>query len=436
LKSDSELVGDTLTTNVDTPRQDVVVIGGGIVGLCCAHALARHGASVTILETERIGAGASSGNMGWITPSLAVPLATPGILTATLRASLRGSPPLAMRLDPSLGPWLWRFFRSSSLERFRAGAHALAGLLDATATELARYEAEAVRFERHESGLLVVGMSVAGLSWVPRLLEQLEGLGHPACFELLDGDAAREREPSLGPATVAAAYAPGDHYVRPESLCDALGARLAAEGAIVRTGTRAHTIERRGSGLVVRSTGGEVDADAVIVAAGTGTNALLRPLGHRLPIVAARGYSVTMRGAGATPRTALYLSERRVGLSPYSDGLRIGGFFELGRAPTAVDPRRIEQLLDAACSYLREWRPEEQEPAAIGAQAWSGSRPSTPDSLPFIGELPGMRGVYVAAGHGMLGVTLGPATGACLADLVIGRPAPALKPFGLVGRPR
>jgi D-amino-acid dehydrogenase len=274
-------------------------------------------------------------------------------------------------------------------------------------------------------------MSSAGLSWVHRLLGQLEGVNHPARFELLDGDAAREREPALRPGIAAAAYAAGDRYVRPESLCDALAARLAAGGATVRTGIRAHRIERQSAGIVVHTNAGELNADAVIVAAGTGTNALLQPLGHRLPITAATGYSITLRGSGAMPKTALYLAEPKIGMSPYTEVLRIGGFFELGRRSTAVRADRIERLLGAARSYLRTWRPREHELTELGSYAWAGSRPSTPDSLPFIGELPGTHGVYVAAGHGMLGVTLGPATGAFLADLVMGRPAPALRPFGL-----
>jgi D-amino-acid dehydrogenase len=153
---------------------------------------------------------------------------------------------------------------------------------------------------------------------------------------------------------------------------------------------------------------------------------LLRRLGLRVPMVGARGYSVTVTGSGQPPRHALYLAEAKLGVSPYEQGVRIAGIFELGARHTEPDPARAARLVDATRRYVSGWRPD---PGA-GLHAWAGLRPSTSDGLPLLGAVPGYDGLYLATGHGMLGVTLAPATGAVLAPLVLrGEQAPELGPF-------
>jgi D-amino-acid dehydrogenase len=161
-----------------------------------------------------------------------------------------------------------------------------------------------------------------------------------------------------------------------------------------------------------------------VIAAGLPTAPLLRRLGVRVPLIGARGYSVTLEGRGTPPRHALYLAEAKLGLSPFDGGVRIAGVFELGAKKD--EPGVGERLLAAARPYLAGWRPDADAPV----EAWAGLRPATPDGLPLIGALPGLDGVFLATGHGMLGVTLAPATAAALAPLVLeGRDAPELAPF-------
>ena len=146
-----------------------------------------------------------------------------------------------------------------------------------------------------------------------------------------------------------------------------------------------------------------------------------------MPVVCATGYSVTVRGGGTAPSRAVYLCEPKIGLSPFGDELRIAGIFELpGRTPRP-SARRVAQLLDEAVLFLRDWRPD---PAADFGEGWAGLRPATPDSLPLLGQVPSHDGLYVAAGHGMLGITLAPATGALMADLIVrGSSPPELLAF-------
>ena len=180
------------------------------------------------------------------------------------------------------------------------------------------------------------------------------------------------------------------------------------------------------NGWIVATDQGDLRAEKVVVAAGLPTSKLLGDFGAGIAVQPARGYSVTIAGTGTPPRHALYLAEAKLGLSPYAGGVRIAGVFELGAARAEAPPGAGERLLAAARPYLAGWRPDASEPLTT----WAGLRPATADGLPLIGALPGHDGLFVASGHGMLGVTLAPATAALLAPLVLdGDMAPELEPF-------
>ncbi len=409
---------------------DVAVVGGGIVGLCCAFALHRAGARVTVLERERVGAGASWGNAGWIVPSLSMPLAAPGMLRLGLRHALdpRGALVLRPELNPAWLRWLWQFRRCCSPGRFHHAVETLLRLNETTLSELDSYRAAGIEFEQHSTGILIVGRTRAGLDWFEQLFHELHALGLDGVIEALDGDAARELDPALGPAVGAALRTSIDRHVLPESLVTGLAAHLRGAGVAVEESRPVESLARREGRWELRGAWGATTVDAVVLATGAAANELLGRLGRRLPIVGAKGYAITLPGTGAMPRHAVYLCEPKVGLSPFRSGLRIAGIFELPGRSTEPSTRRIRQLVDDTVPYLSGWRPAPGE----RLEGWAGLRPSTPDSLPFIGPVPGSPGVYVAAGHNMLGMTLAPATGAAVATMIgSGRIPEQLAPFAL-----
>jgi D-amino-acid dehydrogenase len=172
--------------------------------------------------------------------------------------------------------------------------------------------------------------------------------------------------------------------------------------------------------------GDVVEADRVVVAGGSWTGRILASLGVRVPQEAAKGYSVTACGIGTAPRLALYLGEAKVGCSPFEGTVRLAGTLELAGLDLRIRRARLEAVARAPERYLRDWRPVDPE------LEWAGLRPLPADSLPLIGAVPGRRGLFVATGHGMLGITLAPATGAALAPLVLeDRLVPELEPFAL-----
>ena len=408
----------------------VAVVGAGVVGLACAWELRRRGADVVVLERARVGGGVSRGNTGWVSPSLTYPLPAPGMVREGLRQLLTGGDAFVLRpsLDPAFVRWLWSFRRNCSSTRFDTGIRALLALNRRTLELFDAYRDAGVVFEMHTAGLVVAARTPGGLDLYRRTFHRLRELGYDGgSIDELDGGALAALEPALDQARVVAGlHARVDRFVRPEQLTAGLATRLRADGVEIREGCELRTLARSAGGWVLETTSGPVAAQRLVVAAGLPTAPLLRRLGVRVPLMGARGYSVTLAGRGTPPRHALYLAEAKLGLSPFDGGVRVAGVFELGASNERISPAVGERLLDAARPYLGGWHPDPDGPV----EAWAGLRPATPDGLPLIGALAGLDGIYLATGHGMLGVTLAPATANLLAPLVLeNRAAPELTPF-------
>ncbi|WP_214368135.1 NAD(P)/FAD-dependent oxidoreductase [Pseudonocardia sp. H11422] len=405
----------------------VVVIGAGVVGLCSALALRREGAEVIVLDRTLDAHGASAGNAGWVVPMLSAPLSGPGVLGDVVRATLRGEGSVAARPAAGLLSWTAGFLRSSGRRRHQAGLRAVLDLAAGSVERFGELRASGVEFEMHRRGLLLAARTEHGMDEVLALVDGARRAGYDGCTQVHTGAGARRLEPALSDSVHGAVHAPVEAHVRPESVLAGLRAALVAEGAELRGGVDVRGAERDGAGRwrVATSTG-PVPADRVVIAAGVPSATLLRDLGVRVPLLAGKGYSVTACGTGTVPVHAVKLLEANLACSPFDGGLRLSGMFELGGRGEGVRSRALRRIQAGAARYLRDWRPAETG-LRIG-----GLRPSTPDSLPVIGAVPGRDGVFAATGHGTLGLTLAPATAAALAPLVLhGVLAPELAPFAL-----
>ena len=408
----------------------VAVVGAGVVGLACAWELRRRGADVVVLERAGVGVSVSRGNTGWVSPSLTYPLPAPGMVREGLRQLLTGGEAFVLRpsLDPAFVRWLWSFRRNCTSARFDAGIRALLALNRRTLELFDAYRDAGVAFEMHTAGLVVAARTPGGLDLYRRTFQRLRELGYEGgSIDELDAAALAVLEPALDRARVGAGlHARVDRFVRPEQLTAGLAERLRADGVKIHEGCELRTLARSDGGWALETTSGPMAAQRLVVAAGLPTAPLLRRLGVRVPLMGARGYSVTIAGRGTPPRHALYLAEAKLGLSPFDDGVRVAGVFGLGASNDDASPAVGERLLAAARPYLAGWQPDQDGPV----EAWAGLRPATPDGLPLIGALPGLDDIYLATGHGMLGVTLAPATAELLAPLVLeGRAAAELTPF-------
>lgn len=402
----------------------VAVVGGGVIGLCVAYYLRRKGFDVIVLERDETGSGASRGNAGWIVPGLSLPLAAPGTMAQSLRWLGRDGP-LVIRpqLNASFIHWCWSFWRNCSARRYAENMQALVQLNQGAADCLDRMSADGVNFEMHTDGLLFVARSDVELWRQEEAHAKLREAGYNDTLRVFDRSHVHEFEPALSEDVAGGLWAANERDVRPESLVAGLAAKLEAAGVSIYEGFDVQEIVRRHGEWRLHSPATELAAGRVVVACGAWSQKLLRSVGVSLLMQPAKGYSITAQGEGIFPSRPLYLAETRVGTSTFGDRLRVVGNFELTGLDLRLDPERINALWLAALRYLREWTP-----VAIDLE-WAGLRPSTPDSLPFVGALPGLDNLYVATGHGMLGVTGAAPTGELLADLMAGEDSPALLPF-------
>ncbi len=411
-------------------RTEVLVVGGGPVGACCALELAEAGASVTLLEKEPEICPPESGahaNCGLLVPSEATPLAAPGALGRGLRWMLDSSSPfyIAPRPSPALARWLWLFRAACSPERARAAAPVLRALHVASARrhdELAAGHGE--RWHFHHGGELQVFETAAGLAAAAEEVEQARDLG--ARVEDVTVAEAHRLFPSLRCALVGAFLFPEDGHLDPMRFTRAVAGLAADAGATVVTGAEVLTLEPAPEGVRAITTRGVFVAGQVVLAAGAWTPFLTRGLGLRLPIEPAKGYSIDVDRPADFPEMPLYLGDAHVVLTPLGDTLRLGSTLELSGWDMRVRPKRVANLREGGRR-------------AIGLpadgplrQLWRGPRPVTPDGLPVIGRVPGRDRVILATGHCMLGLSLGPVTGRLVTQMASGaRPEIDLAPLGV-----
>jgi D-amino-acid dehydrogenase len=402
-------------------RGHVAVIGGGIVGVCCAIAASRDGWRVTLLEPETPGGAqaASYGNGGWISPASIIPMSMPGLwrkVPGYLRDPLG---PLTIHLPslPGLLPWLARFLLAGWSEaKVARTARALNTLLADAPARHAALAAEAGAGEMiRRTGLLYVypdraAFEAEALAWRLRAdcgvtWTELSG------EELAQSEPALSRRYGFAIRLDSGAYCvdPGAYVAALAAFAERLGVRRVAGRA---TGFEIAAGRLRG----VETEAGAIACDRAVIAAGIASSRLARMLGDRIPLAAERGYHVQIASPDAAPRTPMMPSDGKMALTPMAGGLRAAGQVQLAAPDAPPDWRRADVLR----GYLRRAFPTLSVDA--GESVWYGHRPSTPDGLPVIGPSPCVGNVIYAFGHGHIGLASGPITGRLAADALAGRP--------------
>jgi D-amino-acid dehydrogenase len=401
--------------------KSVVVVGGGVVGLCSALYLRRRGHRVTVIE--RGGPhdeGCSFGNAGFVVPSHLVPLAAPGMVARGVAMMFRRHSPFYIRprIDRDLADWCWRFYRSSTRQHVARAAPLLRNLSLASRTCYEELAAEAGNdFGLEKRGLLMLCRGERALAEERHTVDLARRLG-VAAEMVTTGDIVR-LEPRVRIEAAGGVYFADDCHLSPNRLMAGLARRLEDEG--VRVAWNTHVDDWRIEGRRVAAVvigGGSMEADWFVLAGGAWTGLLARKLALRLPMQAGKGYSVTLPGARVVPSRGLLLVEARVAVTPIGDALRIGGTLELCGLDDTIDTGRVSAMIDAAVEYLPDYAADDFRRPPV----WRGLRPCTPDGLPYVGRPRRYDNLCVAAGHAMLGVSLGPITGRLVAEVVGGEP--------------
>lgn len=391
----------------------VAVIGAGIVGTCIAYTLARCGAQVTLIDRDEPGQGASFGNSGAISPGSVAPLAMPGVVKTVPGMMMDPESPLFLPPGylPRALPWLMAFVASSSPERVAQTGVKLA--------DLHRGAIAAHEVMTREVGVPELFMRRGHLHLYPNAAALAKDAGgwrmrkeHGYDFTQLDRAGILDLEPGVGPRYTIGVYM-ADHatILHPFRYVQAIARAFAAQaGEVVRGEVR--SLAPQDGGWRLRLAENERSFDHAVVAGGAWSRALLDPLGIHLKLETQRGYHVQFSGGGQAVSRTVVLADRKVFVTPMEEGLRVGGTVEIAGLKRAPDMRRaalLERFARETFAGLEK----------LPAKPWMGHRPCMPDSVPVVGPAPGMRGLWLAVGHGHLGLTDSINTGARIASQLL-----------------
>ena len=396
--------------------RDIVVLGAGIVGTCCALALRRDGHRVTLIDRDEPGSGCSSGNAGMIQTGSVTPVATPGVLRDIPRmlTDPQGALVIRWRYLPTLLPWLARFVGAARPKRVAAIAEALHSLLRVAkeAYQPLLSAAAAGSLLRHK-GELYVYRGEAAFRAAASEFGYRRSFGIPV--DTFGPDELRQVEPELDRRYDHAYYLPDSCYtVDPLRLTQALALRFAADGGkVIRMDVRDIEVDERRRELAGPI--GRQPFETLVLATGAFSKRFATRLGARVPLETGRGYHLMVPNPGFELQGPVIDGEKHFAVVPMTGGLRLAGMMELAGLELPMNEARAAILLPLARRMLPSLRAEVSAP-------WMGHRPITPDSLPVIGRSPTTPNVLFAFGHGQLGLTLAGITGKLIADLVADRP--------------
>ena len=401
----------------------IVVLGSGVVGVATAYYLAKQGHDVVVLDRrDAAGMETSFANAGQVSPGYSAPWAGPGIPLKALKWLMMHHRPLVIwpRMEPRLYGWLARMLANCTEEAYRRNKRRMLALAEYSRDQLvALRAATGIEYDHRERGTLQLFRTARQLDHVGQDTTVLDAFG--LRYEVLDRAGCVATEPALGrlrDTFVGGLRLPGDETGDAHLFTRNLARIAASLGVTFRFGTSIVALRHGGARVdgVVIGGGEAIEGDAYVVAMGSYTPALLRPLGLRLPIYPVKGYSLTMdiADAAAAPVSTVMDETFKVGITRLGDRIRVGGTAELaGFSNTLRAPRRA--TLERSVGDLF---PQGGDPAT--ARFWTGLRPMTPDGTPIVGATP-YGNLFVNSGHGTLGWTMACGSGRVLADIIVGR---------------
>lgn len=412
IENSANRIGD----GMEDKKSDILIVGGGMIGLFCAYYLAGSGKTVRILDQGRLGEGASHGNCGLLLYSDLPPLCSPGTVQAEIKRILKGMSPLSIR--PGLNLPLWNFlYRFSGFCNDRHLEHAVQA--KKTIHELSRDLFHAF-FGTYpysgyqENGVYAVCRTRAALEKYAASNAVMARFGFGGIH--LSEEELLEREPALKKGLAGGFYHDDDSHVRPDGLIRHMRQVVESQGVAIDEFcqvTGVSTSGRRISSL--QTTRGSYRADAVVIAAGAWSVELMKHLDISIPVQPGKGYSITMTRPGVCLNAPCMLYERSVVATPFPDGFRLGGTMEFSGWDASINRKRLNNLRKAAPEYLNEPFGEEV------VEEWAGFRPMSVDDLPIISRVPGNDNTLIATGHGMLGITLATGTGKLVTQMLEGK---------------
>ena len=395
----------------------IIIIGGGIIGLLSGRELLRRGHDVTLLDGGTLRGSASTGNAGVISPGHP-PIPTPEVAQQAIKMMLDRRSPLYIPPRPSLSllSWLLAFRKACRPTHYRMVSQVL-DRFSLRSRDLFEPLLQEVPDALQATGFWQLVRTREGRSHLVEERDRLEQAGFDV--ELLEGDDLHAAASGWDDCVQAGLVHRSGIVARPDDLLLHLADRLESEEGQLRTSTKVTRIHRDGARFdsVELESGERIQGDALLVAAGIWTTQFAKDLDIRIPMQAAKGYHVMLEMENP-PDVAAVLQEACVVVNPMGNEVRLAGTLELSGINDRMVRRRLDMLAETTSSYMARIE------RARRVAEWNGLRPCTADGLPAIGNVPGIDNAFVATGHAMMGVTLGPATAEMITDCIDGQPVP------------
>ena len=399
----------------------VTVVGAGIIGLCSAYYARQQGFEVWVIDRDPEGAeSCSTGNAGMIVPSHFVPLAAPGMVSMGLKMMFKAKAPFAFRFPPTMEQilWSWMFMGKADQEHVDACETILRDLnLESRRLYELMAEDLGVGYQLVKRGLLMLCKTQAMLSSETKLANRANEIGVHASVHDLAG--LKEIDPTVTMNVLGGVHFHDDCHLTPQDFLSALRKKLRAMGVHFDLGrsavSRLNSV--RDKVEVGTERGEKFESDFVVIASGVWSRTLAKELGIGMPMMAGKGYSMTVPNPVETPTVCSLLMEARVAVTPMQNGVRFGGTMELGEPDDMINIPKVKGLVESIPGYFPNFRAEDFEDLPI----WHGFRPCSPDGLPYIGAMKDNPRVIMASGHSMMGLSLGPVTGMLVGEILAGK---------------
>ena len=397
-------------------NKQVTIVGGGVIGLCCAYFLQKSGYEVTIIDKGDITTGTSFGNAGYVSPSHFIPLASPGIVAKGLRWMLSSRSPFYIkpRLDGDLIRWLLTFWKKANAKTVEQHIPALNNIL-----QLSRELTSDIKndlgnqFRMQEIGCLMLYKNPGTEKHELELAKEASQLHIET--KVLTAQDVQAMEPDVEVNIRGGILYPIDCHLHPGDFMRTLKEHLLRSGVKFQLNSRVMGFEKQGGGISsVITDKGYFSCRELVLANGSWLPMTSKILGIHVLMQAGKGYSMTYENIERNLRYPAILVDNRVAMTPMGRDLRMGGTMEISGLNSPLLIKRARAIFQAAKSYYPNL-PVQFMPVE---KIWSGFRPLTPDGLPYIGRHSNYNNLTIAGGHAMLGLSLAAGTGKLVEEII------------------
>ncbi|HWI92864.1 MAG TPA: FAD-dependent oxidoreductase [Flavisolibacter sp.] len=392
-----------------------IIIGGGIIGLCSAYYLRKSGWDVTVLDNSEEKINCSYGNLGMIVPSHFVPLASPGIVAKGFRWMLNSKSPFYVKpaIDFNLISWGLKFIKNATAKNVEKAAMPLLQLNLYSKQLFEELSNEpGFDFALEKKGIMMYYKTEKVAEEESHLADKAQSMGVDAV--VLNKEKVQQLEPETELDILGAVHYRCDAHLYPNKLVPQLIQHLQSSGVNVETGSRVkRIIAERGQIKKVITSNNEHEADVFVLASGAWLSELAKTIGLKIPLMPGKGYTFTYDHPQKKLNVPAILCEARVAITPMNGHMRYGGTMEIGAPNKKINLNRVQGIVESVSKYfpgIKLDMPGEKD-------IWYGFRPCSPDGLPYIGRSSKIQNLFIAGGHSMMGLSLGPATGKIIADL-------------------